>query len=62
MIVLGFLFGIIIGVLYFELFSIKHPKTLEEVEMMMERLAEQKRVLTENPPPCQPEQWMRPTN
>ena len=48
MLALGFVVGIGLGVLFFELFSIKHPKTLEEVEMMLEKLNKRKRAIVED--------------
>lgn len=35
MITLGFLFGILFGALYFENFSCKNPKNLEEAELLV---------------------------
>lgn len=32
---IGFMFGIAFGALFFELFSVKHPKTREEAEQLL---------------------------
>lgn len=35
MLALGFIFGIVVGVLYFEMFSIKNPRTFEDAETLL---------------------------